>query len=120
MKCWAEGFPSSTLRRYCLDAAHGNLLTKSGRKIEMGVPVGQSRRGASTVRGHAQAYVEAEVLRLSELQPNTRPFMNVAGDVVLTRHMDPMLPVCKTCTRAVVVRRAAPVGECMPCADADD
>ena len=111
MKCWAEGFPPSTLRRYCLDAAHGNLLTKSGRKIEMGVPVGQSRRGASTVRGHAQAYVEAEVLRLSELQPNTRPFMNVAGDVVLTRHMDPMLPVCKTCTRAVVVRRAAPVDE---------
>ena len=119
MKCWAEGFPKSTLRRYCLDAAQGNLLTKSGRKQEMGVPVGQSRRGASTVRSHAQGYVEAEVLRLSELQPNTRPFMNVAGDVVLTRHMDPILPVCKTCTRAVVVRRspATPVDECMPCAD---
>ena len=76
-----------------------------------------------TVRGHAQAYVKAEVLRLSELQPNTRPFMNVAGDVVLTRHMDIRCCLFVKLARGQSFCAAPPpsklVDECMLCANAD-
>ena len=100
VKCWAEGYPRSTLLRYCDAAVEGRTLTRPQIKQLSGAPAGSIRRGSIDVRAHARAYIVDEVKTAAEEQPNVQPYENVAGDVQLAAHIDPFIPCRSRCKRA--------------------
>ena len=116
VKAWAEGYPLSTLRHYIKAVAAGRVVTVPQQKTLMGVR--ERRVHAHNVAAHARSFAREDLLTLSEEQPNTRPYENVAGEVELTKHIDPLIALCRRCKRAVTVKKSAavPGGPCDPSA----
>ena len=116
VKAWAEGYPLSTLRHYIKAVAAGRVVTVPQQKTLMGVR--ERRVHAHNVAAHARSFAREDLLTLSEEQPNTRPYENVAGEVELTKHIDPLIALCRRCKRAVTVKKSAavPCGPCDPSA----
>ena len=116
VKAWAEGYPLGTLRHYIKAVAAGRVVTVPQQKTLMGVR--ERRVHAHNVAAHARSFAREDLLTLSEEQPNTRPYENIAGEVELTKHIDPLTALCRRCKRAVTVKKSAavPCGPCDPSA----
>ena len=93
------------MQRMCGAAAEGRVKTRSQIKREGGAPSVSAGVGAANVRVHTRAYITDEVTTAAEQQPNTQPYENIAGDVQLSSHIDPFIPCCMTCQRAVTEKK---------------
>ena len=104
VKCWAEGYPESTMRNYEVAALESRIMTVPQLK-QATMPPGSIRVDSNHLRAHVQTFIRDDVTNLSELQPNVRPFENVSGDVVLVRHLDPIMASCRRCKRATTTKQ---------------
>ena len=109
VKCWAEGYPESTLRNYEVSALQNRVKTGPQLKRAMAVPVGSSRVDSHCLRSHVHTFIYDDLINMSELQPNARPFENVAGDVMMVRHLDPVMASCRRCKKATSTKKGEAV-----------
>ena len=113
VKAWAEGYPEGALRHYVKVAGAGRVVTVIQQKKLVGVS--ECRISACNVAAHARSFSREDHLTLSEEQPNTRQYENVAGEVTLTKHIDPFIALCRRCKLAVTVKKSATSATCEPC-----
>ena len=111
-KYWAEGYPRTTMHDYCVAAVHGRVKTRPQIKQDGGASSGSIRVDKFNVRSHAESHIVDEVKTAAEEQPNVQPYENIAGDVQLTAHIDPFIPCCSRCQRAVSLARPNPRRSC--------
>jgi hypothetical protein len=104
-KYWAEGYPRTTMHDYCVAAVHGRVKTRPQIKQDGGASSGSIRVDKFNVRSHAESYIVDEVKTAAEEQPNVQPYENIAGGVQLTAHIDPFIPCCSRCQRAVTEKK---------------